>query len=147
MPIQIYLNDLPECRFDVTIKAVNQGLQIDTVLKNVYVSAVGKDFTSQVFPRKHIDIGFSTLTVMIISHPPTPITKNIFFLATEELVKTQDGQKWVEALKKHFHEFLENRVKELRPQGTLFVSVIVNNEPELRPYQLKKIEFYETIAQ
>ncbi len=23
MPIQIYLNDLPECRFDVTIKAVN----------------------------------------------------------------------------------------------------------------------------
>jgi len=49
-------------------------------------------------------------------------------------------------LKKHFHEFLENRVKELRPQGTLFVSVIVNNEPELRPYQLKKIEFYETIA-
>lgn len=82
MPIQIYLNDLPECRFDKTIKSVNQGLQIDTVLKNVFVSAVGKDFTTQVFPKKHIDIGFSTLTVMIISHPPTPITKNIFFIAT-----------------------------------------------------------------
>ena len=79
---------------------------------------------------------------MIISHPPTPITKNIFFLATDELIKTEDGQKWVEALKKHFNQFLENRTKELRPQGTLFVSVIVNNEPELRPYQLKKIEFY-----
>ena len=26
MPIQIYLNDLPECRFDVTINTVNKGL-------------------------------------------------------------------------------------------------------------------------
>ena len=30
MAIQIYLNDLPECRFDVTINAVTKGLQIDT---------------------------------------------------------------------------------------------------------------------
>ena len=46
IPIQIYLNDLPECRFDKTIVTVNKGLQIDTVLKNVFVSAVGKDFTN-----------------------------------------------------------------------------------------------------
>ena len=83
MPIQIYLNDLPECRFDVTINTVTKGLQLDTLLKNVYVSAVGKDFTTQVFPKKLIDIGFSTLTVMIISCPPAPLIDNIFFIAQE----------------------------------------------------------------
>jgi hypothetical protein len=61
--------------------------------------------------------------LIIISHPPTPITKNIFFFATQENVKSPDGEKWVDALKKHVREFLENRSKELRPKGTLFVSV------------------------
>jgi len=90
MPIQIYLNDLPECRFDVTINTVTKGLELDTQLKNVYVSAVGKDFTTQVFPKRHIDIGFSTLTVMIISCQPAPITDNIFFIASEKKPPSKD---------------------------------------------------------
>ncbi len=32
MPIQIYLNDLPECRFDVTIDTVSKGLGLDKEL-------------------------------------------------------------------------------------------------------------------
>jgi hypothetical protein len=44
MPIQIYLNDLPECRFDITFKTVSDGLQINN-LKDVFIMAVGKDFT------------------------------------------------------------------------------------------------------
>lgn len=32
MPIQVYLNDLPECRFDKTIDTVTKGLKIDTGL-------------------------------------------------------------------------------------------------------------------
>lgn len=44
MPIQIYLNDLPECRFDIAFKTVSDGLQLNH-LKHVYIMAAGKDFT------------------------------------------------------------------------------------------------------
>jgi hypothetical protein len=42
MPIQIYLNDLPECRFDLTFKTVSAALK---GFSNIYLIAVGKDFT------------------------------------------------------------------------------------------------------
>jgi len=80
MPVQVYLNDLPECRFDKTIDTVTKGLKLETELSNVFLMASGKDYTTQVFPRKSIDIGFSTLACMIISHPPAPITDNIFYI-------------------------------------------------------------------
>ena len=44
LPIIVYLNDLPECRFDMTFATVNTGLGDD--LQEVYIMAVGKDFTS-----------------------------------------------------------------------------------------------------
>lgn len=134
MPIQIYLNDLPECRFDVTINTVTKGLQLDTLLKNVYVSAVGKDFTTQVFPKRLIDIGFSTLTVMIISCPPAPIVDNIFFVAQEVSPSHKEAKLWIEGIKKHFELFLQMRSKELKPHGVMFISTMVVNEPELKPY-------------
>ena len=46
MPILVYLNDLPECRFDVSIDTVNKGLKVDDELHNVFIMAVGKDFTT-----------------------------------------------------------------------------------------------------
>jgi SAM dependent carboxyl methyltransferase len=46
MPILVYLNDLPECRFDKTITTITNGLKLDTELKNVFLSASGKDFTT-----------------------------------------------------------------------------------------------------
>lgn len=42
MPIQIYLNDLPECRFDLTFNTVSDALKD---FSNIYLMAVGKDFT------------------------------------------------------------------------------------------------------
>ena len=38
------------------------------------------------------------------------------------------------------------RANELRPNGLMFVSVMVMNEPEPKPYQKKLIEFYGRIA-
>jgi hypothetical protein len=40
--MQIYLNDLPECRFDLTFKTVSDALKD---FSNIYLMAVGKDFT------------------------------------------------------------------------------------------------------
>jgi len=111
------LNDLPECRFDKTIDTISKALKLDTELKHVYLMASGKDFTSQVFPKKSIDIGFSTLTTMIISHAPSPLTDNIFFVATKDNVGTDHGRLWIDALKKHFALFVEMRSRELRPYG------------------------------
>jgi hypothetical protein len=111
------------------------------------VSAVGKDFTTQVFPKKHIDIGFSTLTVMIISCPPAPLIDNIFFIAHEPTeAMTKESKLWIEGLKKHFELFLKMRAKELKPHGMMFISTMVVNEPELKPYQKQEREFYRRIA-
>lgn len=103
LPIQVYLNDLPECRFDKTIDTVTKGLKD---IKNVYLIAVGKDFTTQVFPKRHIDIGFSTLSVMIQSSSPSPLLENIFFLETNALHETKEGKLWIDALQRHFNLFL-----------------------------------------
>ena len=147
MPIQVYLNDLPECRFDKTIDTVTKGLKLETEVKNVFLMASGKDFTSQVFPRKSIDIGFSTLTCMIISHPPAPLIDNIFFVVTKDSEHTDNSKLWIDSLKKHFGLFLDMRSKELRPHGQLFVSVmIMNEEHDLKEYQKKELEFYGKIA-
>lgn len=147
MPVSVYLNDLPECRFDKTIDTITKGLKLDEELKNVFLMASGKDFTSQVFPKKSIDIGFSTLTTMIISHAPAALTDNIFFVASNESVKSESGRLWVEALQKHFKLFLDMRIRELKPHGQLFISTMIINEPEMKPYQIKEKIFYEGIAQ
>jgi hypothetical protein len=39
------------------------------------------------------------------------------------------------------------RAKELKPHGIIFVSCMVTNEPDLKPYQKKNVEFYRRIAQ
>jgi hypothetical protein len=84
---------------------------------------------------------------MIISHPPAPITDNIFFIASKDPEKSDHGKLWVDALKKHFSLFLEMRTKELRTHGQLFVSVMIMNEDhDLKEYQKKELEFYGKIA-
>lgn len=46
MPIVAYLNDLPECRFDITFKTIYNALGIDREFTDVFLIAVGKDFTN-----------------------------------------------------------------------------------------------------
>ncbi len=83
---------------------------------------------------------------MILKEAPSPLTDNIFFLATPENQKTENGKLWTSSITEQFKEFLKARSCELRKHGVLFVSVIVNNEPDLKPYQLKELKFYEGIA-
>jgi hypothetical protein len=84
---------------------------------------------------------------MILSESPAPITDNIFFLASPETFSTDTGKKWAIALTDHFSKFLEMRSLELKPHGLLFVSVLVNNEPELKAFQAKELSLYSAIAQ
>jgi hypothetical protein len=77
----------------------------------------GKDFTQQVFPAGTIDFAFSNMTLMILPLPPTPRTDNIFFLATPEKLKSDEGTEWVNGFNKHWTAFVTNRQKELREGG------------------------------
>ena len=42
LTIQIYLEDLPENRFDIAFQAVSKGLE---EFDNLFIMAAGKDFT------------------------------------------------------------------------------------------------------
>jgi hypothetical protein len=42
LAIQVYLEDLPENRFDIAFQAVSKGLE---EFENLYIMAAGKDFT------------------------------------------------------------------------------------------------------
>lgn len=82
---------------------------------------------------------------MILPQAPAPMSDNVFFLATPELVQTDFGKQWVAGFKKHWAAFLGSRQKELRKHGLLFVTVIVNQDPILS-YQEKEIEFFGDVA-
>lgn len=142
LTIQIYLEDLPENRFDLAFQSVQKGL---AEFDNLFIMAAGKDFTVQVFPTGTIDIAFSSLTCMILPQAPAPLTDNVFFLATPENVKTEFGKQWVAGFKKHWASFLGSRQKELRKHGLLFVTVIINQDP-LLSYQAKESEFFGEVA-
>lgn len=106
LAVQVYLEDLPENRFDIAFQAVAKGLE---EYENLYIMAAGKDFTVQVFPPQTIDIAFSSLTAMILPQAPAPLSDNVFFLATPELVKTPFGEQWIAGFKKHWTAFLSSR--------------------------------------
>ena len=88
MPIQVFLNDLPENRFDLAFQSVQSAL---SDVSDLFIMAAGKDFTVQVFPTNSIDIAFSSLTAMIVPQAAAPLKDNVFFLANEENIKTEDG--------------------------------------------------------
>jgi hypothetical protein len=142
LTIQVFLEDLPENRFDLAFQSVQKGL---ADFENIYIMAAGKDFTVQVFPSGTIDIAFSSLTCMILPQAPAKLSDNVFFLATPDNVKTDFGQQWIAGFKKHWAAFLGSRQKELRKHGLLFVTVIINQDPLLL-YQAKESEFFGEVA-
>ena len=82
MPIQVFLNDLPENHHSLAIAAVTEGLT--PLFEDVFIMVAGKDFTEQVFPAGTVDMAYSNMTLMILPQPPTPRTDNVFFLATPD---------------------------------------------------------------
>lgn len=87
MPIQVFLNDLPENHHSLAIAAVSDG--ITPLFDDVFIMVAGKDFTEQVFPANYIDMAFSNMTLMILPQAPTPRTDNIFFLSTPEKLQSE----------------------------------------------------------
>ena len=106
LEIILYLNDLPDNRFD---KAFQTVLPAFKDVENFYVMAIGKDFTNQVFPNNHIDIGFTTLTCMILASQPSPLTGNILFQETPENASSHTSKLWTSALETHFTSFILSR--------------------------------------
>jgi len=143
MPIQIFLNDLPENHHSLAIAAVTDGLT--PLFDDIFIMVAGKDFTEQVFPSGTIDFAFSNMTLMILPLPPSPRTDNVFFLATPEKLQSNQGKEWVAGFNKHWTSFVTNRQKELRVNGQLFVTALIYDEPILS-YQLKESNFFQDIA-
>jgi len=114
MPVQVYLNDLPENHHSLALQTVYDGL---LQYEDVYIMVAGKDFTFQVFPNSTIDIAYSNMTIMILPSPPTPRSDNVLFLATPEKMKTDEGKQWLAAFTKHWTSFLTQRQKELKTNG------------------------------
>ncbi|CDW76017.1 sam dependent carboxyl methyltransferase [Stylonychia lemnae] len=140
--IHVYLEDLPENRFDLAFTTVQEGLKD---YKNVFIMAAGKDFSQQVFPNKFLDISFSSLTAMILPSPPAPLDDNVFFLANPENTETERGKKWIEGFNQHWVQFMNSRKAELKKDGLLFVTLIINQNPN-KDYQTKENEFYHEVA-
>lgn len=107
MPIQVFLNDLPENHHSLAIAAVTEGLT--PLFEDVYIMVAGKDFTEQVFPSGTVDFAFSNMTLMILPLPPTPRTDNVFFLSTPEKRASEQGREWVKGFNKHWTSFVTNR--------------------------------------
>lgn len=129
MPIQVFLNDLPENHHSLAIAAVTEGLT--PLFEDVYIMVAGKDFTEQVFPAGTIDFAFSNMTLMILPQAPTARTDNVFFLATPEKLQSEQGKEWVAGFNKHWTAFVTNRQKELRENGQLFITALIYDEPIL----------------
>ena len=46
MPIVVYMNDLPDCRYDITFKTINESLKNEIIgFNDIYILAIGRDFT------------------------------------------------------------------------------------------------------
>lgn len=143
MPVQIFLNDLPENHHSLAIAAVTEGLT--PLFEDVFIMVAGKDFTEQVFPTGTIDLAFSFTTIMILPLAPTPRTDNVFFLSTAENLASDMGKEWVAAFNRHWTAFVTNREKELKPHGQLFISSIIFDDPPL-PYQIREHQFFKEVA-
>lgn len=85
------------------------------------------------------------MTVQIIPKAPCPRDDNVFFLANSENIQTEWGKKWVEAFESHWSAFVSNRQKELKPNGQLFLTVLVYDDPMLS-YQIKETQFFHEVA-
>lgn len=144
MPIQVFLNDLPENHHSLAIAAVTDALS--PLFDEVFIMVAGKDFTEQVFPAGSLDLAYSNMTLMILPLPPTPRTDNVFFLSSPEKLQSEEGKAWVAGFNKHWTAFVTNRMKELKENGQLFITALIWDEEPL-PYQLHENKFFQDIAQ
>lgn len=74
---------------------------------------------------------------MILPTAAASLEDNLFFFANPENIVTENGKKWVEGFNNHWNAFMSARKQELKKDGLLFVTVIINQDPN-RPYQTKE---------
>ena len=82
---------------------------------------------------------------MIMPTAAAPLEDNLFFLANTENLQTEAGKKWIELFSKHWNAFMNARKQELKKDGLLFVTLIINHDPN-HEYQTKENEFFNAVA-
>lgn len=149
LPILIYLNDLPSNHHEIAINTVTNGLfgEQSGMMKpkcreGVYIYIAGKDFTKKVFPEGYVDFGFSNMAAATLPNFPSNLT-NCYFMSTDKVVSTTDGQIWVESFRDFLTTFMKSRLSELKKGGLfLLVTQSTSLDPLVKTYQTKEEIFY-----
>jgi SAM dependent carboxyl methyltransferase len=148
--ITIYLNDLPENHHTIAIKTVSAGLfGKDSTLSeseraNVFIYVAGHDFTKPVFPKQFVDFGFSNMAANTLSNSPSPLT-NCYFFASDKVVATEGGQKWVQAFEDFIARFMQARSSELKTGGIMCMvtQTYVPQDANFTKHHLMEESYYQ----
>jgi hypothetical protein len=117
LPIVVYLNDLPINDFSKAMSNVTAGLK---AYDNIWVYSTGGSFTSSLFPPNSIDLFVCVNSIQWMRSIPANVDQLVYILDEVE-EETEVGKLWVKAANQELFEFLQNRLKEMRVTGKLFI--------------------------
>ena len=118
--VQITYTDLPSNDFSALFKnllgfgSLGEKTYL-TELDNVYVSACGIGFHTQLLPDESLDIGFSATAMHYISEKPCTIDNHVHMVGA----RGDALAAFAEQARRNWEDLLSARAKELRPGGRL----------------------------
>jgi len=117
LPIQIYLNDTPDCDLSAAMKTVNQKFE---KLPLLWVYSLGKSFYGSLMPQKTVDLMFSTTAIHWIPKVVCELPHFVCIL-TDDTTSSTEGKLWKNAAAGYWEMFLNERENELKFGGILFL--------------------------
>jgi hypothetical protein len=119
-PILVCHADLPANDFSELFRVLEG--DPDSYLKgepHVFPSAIGRSFYRQLFPRHHVDLGWSSYAALWLSRIPRPIPGHFYIPCSTGAVRAEFDRQAAE----DWELFLSLRARELRPGGKLVVAL------------------------
>jgi hypothetical protein len=117
LPIVVYLNDLPVNNFSKAMTNVTEGLK---AYDNIWVYSTGGSFVGSLFPSNSIDLFVCVNSIQWMRS--IPANSNQFgYVLDEKAEATEEGKLWAKAANEELLGYLQNRLKEIRPTGKIFI--------------------------
>lgn len=96
---------------------------------NIFTYAAGRSFYERLFPDDSVMLGWSSTTVLWLSHTPDPIPDHLFSYPATGAV----AQRWAASAADDWSRFLGHRAVEFRTGAQLVVTALVA-DPEVLPW-------------